>query len=35
MSGGGIFLLAIFGLVAVVSISRIISDRKQKKDTQV
>jgi hypothetical protein len=31
MSGGGIFLLVLFGVVAFAAISRIMSDRKQGK----
>ena len=31
MSGGGIFILAIFGVLVVATISRIMTDRKQGK----
>ena len=31
MTGGGLFLLALFGLVGVAAVSRILSDKKQGK----
>ena len=31
MSGGGIFLLVVFGVVAFAAISRVVNDRKQGK----
>lgn len=31
MSGGGIFLLVLFGVLVIASLSRIVSDKKKEK----
>ena len=34
MSGGGIFLLVVFGALAIAGISRVISDKKEARKQQ-
>jgi hypothetical protein len=34
MSGAGIFIIVIFGFLAIAAVYRVISDKKNKKDKQ-
>jgi hypothetical protein len=34
MSGGGIFIIVLFGILVIAGVSRAVSDRNAKKDKQ-